>query len=125
MTTLPRARCPNCGRQVPFRRNGALREHRTPGGTRTCPGSGRLRPGGKTVLVHCGQRLPAGARGSELAGCSAGSPVYHLSDGPASLDAPGGYRARCGASFTSGRPIAELAVYHTFRVCRACLEAAP
>lgn len=28
MPALPRAECPQCGRSVPVRRNGALREHR-------------------------------------------------------------------------------------------------
>ncbi len=29
MTPLPTAVCPSCGRTVPLRRNGTMREHRT------------------------------------------------------------------------------------------------
>lgn len=42
MPPLTRATCPLCGRRVPLRRNGALREHRAPNAwpPANCKGSG-------------------------------------------------------------------------------------
>lgn len=40
MSALPRTECPWCGRSVPVRRNGALREHNLRAG-RKCEGSGK------------------------------------------------------------------------------------